>query len=75
MAQYSDENLTHAIKIVITYYNIMFVTIFYDSIGIVIMTNRRKLLQIIIMTTLHDKLTMHIRHRHTMHFFKKLLSM
>jgi hypothetical protein len=54
MAQCSDENLNSVIKTVITYSSIMFVTIFYDNIGIVIKTNHHNLIQIIIMTILHD---------------------
>jgi hypothetical protein len=53
MTQYSDETLTTVTKIVITYSNIMFVTIFYDNIGIVIRLNRHNLLNIIIVMVLH----------------------
>jgi hypothetical protein len=53
MTQYSDENLTVVTKIVITYSNIMFVTIFYDNIGIVIRLNLHNLLNIIIVMVLH----------------------
>jgi hypothetical protein len=41
MTQYSDEYLMSVIKIVITYSSIMFVTIFYDNIEIVIRINRQ----------------------------------
>jgi hypothetical protein len=44
MAHYNDENITSIIKIIITYYIIMFMTIFYDNIGIVIKINHHKLL-------------------------------
>jgi hypothetical protein len=54
MAQCSDENLNSVIEIVITYSSIMFVTIFYDNIGIVIKTDHHNLLQIMIMMILHD---------------------
>jgi hypothetical protein len=53
MTQYSDETLTTVTKIVITYSNIMFVTIFYDNIGIVIRLNLHNLLNIIIVMVLH----------------------
>jgi predicted nucleic acid-binding OB-fold protein len=58
MAQYNDENLTSVIKSVITYSNILFVTIFYDSIAIVIRINRHNLLNIIIVMVLYDNVHM-----------------
>jgi hypothetical protein len=58
MAQYNDENLTSVIKLVKTYSSIMFVTIFYDYITIVIRINRHNLLNIIIVTVLYDNMHM-----------------
>jgi hypothetical protein len=66
MAQYNDENLTSVIKPVKTYSSIMFVTIFYDYITIVIRINRHNLLNIIIVMVLYDN--MHSR-RHMMYFY------
>jgi hypothetical protein len=58
MTWYSDENLTSVIKTVITYSSIIFVTIFYDNIGVVVRINCYNLLNIIIMTIMHDNTLM-----------------
>jgi hypothetical protein len=58
MTWYSDENLTSVIKTVITYSSNIFVTIFYDNIGVVIRINFYNLLNIIIMTIIHDNTLM-----------------
>jgi hypothetical protein len=58
MAQCSDENLITVIKTVIIYSNIMFMTIFYDNIGIVIRINCHNLLNIIIVMILHNNAQM-----------------
>ena len=54
MTHYNDKNLTSVIKIVIIYCSIMFVTISYDNIEIVIRIKRHNLINKIIVTVLHD---------------------
>jgi uncharacterized membrane protein len=54
MTHCSDENLTFVIKTIIIYSSIVFVTIFYDNIRIVIRINRHNLFNIIIITISHD---------------------
>jgi hypothetical protein len=57
MTQYNDENLTFVIKTFIVY--IMFVTIFYDTIGIVLRINCHNL---------HENVNVH---RYMMQFLEK----
>jgi hypothetical protein len=54
MTHCSDENLTSVIKTIIIYSSIVFVTIFYDNIRIVIRINRHNLFNIIIITISYD---------------------
>jgi hypothetical protein len=71
MSECSDENLITVIKIVIIYFNIMFTTIFYDNIGIVIKINHHNLLNIIIVTILHNNA--HMLYTYGVFFYKNTI--